>query len=152
MLLSISKVQWQTALDVHSLHVVTDSGQRELWSVVTTLRFAVLVGHGAGTPVRATQTVQTDYEEPRHVECLARATQERAPPIGDIGAATQSVTDDQGIVTLGRESASSGIRNGHIMKCDTGLEGERWNDRNVLILDQAGVGVLRLRIDSLYGI
>lgn len=38
------------------------------------------------------------------------------------------------------------------MKRDSGLEREGGNDRNLLVLDQAGIRVLRLRIDSLYGI
>lgn len=134
------------------VHIIPYGSEREFRSVVAVLRFAVFVGDGAGTTVRATQTVQADDEESGNIKGLARSSQEWAPPVGDIGAPAQGMTDHQDVVTLGRQNATSSIGDGDIIKSNARLECEGRNNRNRLILNQGGIWVLRLGIDSLYGI
>lgn len=134
------------------VHVVPHGSEREFRSIVAILRLTILVGDRARTTVRAAQAVQADDEEPGDIKGLTRSSEEWAPPIGDIGTPTQSVADHQGIVALGRQNATGRIGDRHIVKSNTGLEGEGGNDRNGLFLNQGRIWVLRLGIDSLYGI
>lgn len=76
------------------------------------------------------------------------ATKQRAPPVTDIGAACQGMANDHGIVPIGRQLALGGVRNRHMLKCDTRLEGERGYDSDLLVWDQTRERVLRLRGDS----
>ena len=101
--------------------IVPDGGQGKLGAVTTFAWIVVLGGDGTGGTIRTSQTVATYDEEAREVEGPTRSAQERTPPVTHIGAASQGVADDHGIVTVGIECAPGGVGHRDVVKRDTRL-------------------------------
>lgn len=129
-------------------NVISDGREREFWAISTLGRVAVLGSDGTGGPVWAAQAVQAYYEEAGRVEGAARTAEQRAPPVGHVGAAGEGMADDHDIVAVGRERASGGVCHGHIEEDHARFKRERGDDGNLLVRYEGRERVLGLRGDS----
>jgi hypothetical protein len=128
--------------------VISYGREGKLRAISAIVHVPILGSHRASGTVRATQAVHADDEEARYIEGSSVATKQRAPPVTDIGTARQGMANDHGIVPVGRQFTFGGVRNRHILKCDTRFKVERGYDRDLLVWDQTRERVLRLRSDS----
>lgn len=132
----------------HLPNIVSDCGQGEFWAVSPLTWVPVFCGDRASCPIRAPQTVHTYDEETRRVECSARTAEERTPPVGDISASGQSMTDDHGIVALGVELTPGGICHWHIAQRHPRFECEQGYDGNLLVWNESRERILGLGLSS----
>jgi len=131
--------------ELEDVDIVSDRRQGELGAVQAEGGVAVLGGDGAGAAVRTAQAVHTHDEEARRVEGLARAAQQRAPPVAHVGAPGEGMADDHGIVAGRREGAIRLVRDGHMEELDAGFERDAGEDSAGLVGNQAGKRALGLR-------
>lgn len=124
--------------------VIAYCGERKFGTISAIVHVSILGRHRAGGAVRTTQAVHADHEEAGYIEGSSVPAEQRAPPVTDIGTACQGVANDHGIVPVGRQFAFGGIRNRHMLECDTRLESERGYDSDLLVWDQTRERVLRL--------
>ena len=110
------------------------------------------IGDGTRAAVRTAQAVEADDEEAGGVK-RSTATDQRSPPVAHVGAAGQRVADDHDVVArVDVELAMRAVGDGHVAERLAGLEGEGGDDGDVLVRNQGGEGVFRLRGRSLFGI
>ena len=70
----------------HVLDIVPDRSQWKLGAVALAVGIAVHVGDWTCTPVRTSQAIQTDNEEPRSIERPSRPSHQWTPPVSHISA------------------------------------------------------------------
>ena len=90
----------RTSVGYSALHIIPDGSQWEFRPISFSARVPINARNRARTSIWAPQAVETDYKESSGIECFARATHQWAPPIRNISAAGQSMTDDYGIVSF----------------------------------------------------
>lgn len=100
------------------LDIIPYRRQRKLRAISLLNWIPVFTSDRTCTAVRTSQAVQAHHEEARTVECSARPTYQRTPPIANISAPGQGVADDHGIVPVRRQLALCAICNGYIVQRD----------------------------------
>ena len=121
--------------------IILHAASRQLWSpLFPRLRVQRHTTHG---PIRRSDDIGTKDEIPRRVESLPRA-QERSPPIFDVGASREGMTDDHDIV-LGFVQLSPGLVGyGHVGEGLAGFESE-FGDDSVGLVDEGCIARRWLR-------
>jgi hypothetical protein len=132
----------------HSPHIVSDGCQGELRAIPSLGRVTIHSGDGAGSAIGAPKAVHADDEEARSIEGASGTSEKRTPPVSDVGAAGESVADHHDIVARRGKCAAGCVCDGHIIKGHARLEGEGWDNGDLLVGDESSEGVLGLGGDS----
>jgi hypothetical protein len=121
--------------------IVLDAAPRQLWTpLFPRLR---IQRHTAHRPIRRSDNIGTKDEIPRRVESFPGA-QERSPPVFDVGAPCEGVTDDHDIV-LGFVQFSPGLVGyGYVGEGLAGFESE-FGDDGVGLVDESCIARRWLR-------
>ena len=91
--LYVGSLNWCCVLDI-----IPYRSQRKLWSITFSLRIPILISDGARTPIWASQAIEADDIEPREVKSLALASNQRSPPVANVGASGESMAYHQSII------------------------------------------------------